>query len=177
MLPQPDDRAASGEDSVLGLERGAGLVGVGDLFHDALAIVRVDDALEQLTVPVIRPVAEQRLDLRADEACVGTVADGIDPGDQRQGVGQVAVLPVGVGELFLRAAMLGPARGLATCEPHSENGGEHGDRNRNHCRERDLLVQARDDDRNRDGSGGQDERGDSNERWARDERSRLHWTG
>jgi hypothetical protein len=114
VFPQPDDRAASGENSVLGLERGAGLVGGGDLFLDALAIVRVDDALEHFAVPVVRRVPEQGLDLRADESRVGAVADGVDPGDQRQAVGQVAVLPVGVGELFLRAAMVGPALGLAT---------------------------------------------------------------
>ena len=137
----------------------------------------MDDALEHLAVPLVRRVPEQGLDLRADESRVGAVADRIDPGDQRQGVGQVAVLPVGVGELFLRAAMLAPALGLAAFEPRGENGRQRGDRNRDDRRERDPLVEARDDDRNRDHRGGQDERDDSSERWARDERSRLHWTG
>ena len=120
MLAEPDDLALPREHAVLALEGSAALRGTRDLREDAVAIVRMEDLLVQLAVPVLWCVTKRRLDLRTDSARVVAIADSVDPGHEGEPVGQVSMIALGFSQLLLSPTLLAQAIPLPALKPPRE---------------------------------------------------------
>ena len=108
LVAQPADRVVLGQDPVLELERAAGRLGPRALGQDPVAILVMQAPAPQRRVrlPLLRGVAEHRLDLRRD-VDPARFAEAGHEGDRRQPLDELAVTPLGLAELGLRLLAVG----------------------------------------------------------------------
>ena len=145
--------------------------------ENAVAIVRMENSPQQLAVPLLGRVAEQRLHLRADEVRVVAIADRVHPGHERHVVGQIPIFAVGVRNLVAHTALLAQPFCLPPVEASRKQARHDRRSQRKSGRDRELLGKAGDEEKWRRDGGRQDQEREGNEPRARGERPRLqHWT-
>ena len=117
LVADPDDAPVTGEQSVLGAKRLRPVACLGQLGEHAVAIVGVEQTLEQLGLsqPILDRVVEQTLDLRADEQRRRRLLDRSDVRHTREVRRQRAVSRLDRAELLGHAQTLPDVGGDENC--------------------------------------------------------------
>ena len=96
LVADPDDAAVAGREPVLEAQRLMSAMRARVGGEDALPVVRVQRADEQVAVvlPLLDRVAQQRLDLRAREDVRARLVEGVDVDDERELLNERSVAPL-----------------------------------------------------------------------------------